>query len=78
MSRRVTSADSPVRSYATRAGLLAGLRSLGLQEHYYHAARTPDGRWTAVFPAVDFKPGVGAELFAGHGFLTLTPEELPE
>lgn len=73
------------RSYATEANLMKGLEKLGLnnftmgEEGFmpcrYVVARTPDGRWTAIFLVSEFfnvnKTG-GYVMFASyHGFMSV-------
>ncbi len=59
------------KSYATEANLDAGLKRLGFHTHRHMVCRTPAGRWTAVFPASNFKDGGYVGLYSQHGFYTL-------
>ena len=71
------------RSYATEAGLMKALKRLGLDNYRtmeddirgcrYIVARTPEGRWTAIFLVCDYITRTGGYVgFASaHGFLSV-------
>lgn len=72
------------KSYATEANLEAALRRLGLDNYTeddggipcrYIVARTPDGRWTAIFLASQFfranKTGGYVGFASEHHFMTV-------
>lgn len=72
------------RSYATEANLHKGLKKLGLDDyrdepHFmpcrYIIARTPDGRWTAIFLASAYfaanKTGGYIGFASQHGFMSI-------
>lgn len=82
MSRHVITLEN-AKSYATEANLRKGLVKLGLDEltmgeqHAcrYIIARTPDGRWTAIFLVSEFfnvnKTGGYVGFASQHGFMSV-------
>lgn len=59
------------RTYKTEANLMAALERLGFATHRFIIACTAAGRFTAIFPATNFKGGGYMGLYAQHGFLTI-------
>jgi hypothetical protein len=59
------------KSYATEIHLRRGLEKLGFADHRHLVVCNRKGRFTAIFPASNFRDGGYVGLYAQHGFMTL-------
>lgn len=59
------------KSYATKANLQKKLDQIVIEGHRYVIVCNTQGRFTAIFPASNFRDGGYVAHYSSHGFLTM-------
>jgi hypothetical protein len=59
------------KSYATEANLQKKIDRILRKGDRYIIVRNRLGRWTAIFPASNFRDGGYVAYYASHGFITI-------